>query len=112
MGFDINKIRAEFDKEKKDLEAKNKAVFDAMKTCADCHETETKFIPCVKHLGELKAVGEAMGNLQMNTQLKVQMHPEEMQKIMDAQRKAMIEAMQKQGKKPKGCSDKSCSDCR
>jgi hypothetical protein len=110
MGFDINKIQAEFDKEKKRLEASNKATFDAMKTCKDCHETDFKFIPCAKHLGELKAVGEAMGDLQMQTQLKARMHPEEMQRVMDAQRKAMMEAMQKQ-KGKKGCSDKSCSAC-
>lgn len=108
MGFDINKIQSEFDKEKKSLEAKNKAIFDNMKTCPSCKETETKFVPCKTHMDELKAVGDAMGSLQMHTQLKVQMHPEDMQKIMEAQMKVMAE-MAKKGKKP--CLDKSCPSC-
>lgn len=111
MGFDINKIQTEFDKAKKTLEAKNKAVFDAMKSCPSCKETETQFIPCKAHMDELKAVGEEMGNLQMHTQLKVQMHPEEMQKIMEAQTKAMIEQMQKRSKGKKGCPP-SCPACQ
>jgi hypothetical protein len=105
MGFDIDKIQTEFDKEKKGLEAKNKAVFDAMKTCPSCQETDTKFIPCKTHMDELKALGDDMGKLQMHTQLKVQMHPEEMQKIMEAQMKAMAKAQ----KLP--CKDKSCKTC-
>ena len=105
MEFDINKIQTEFDKEKKGLEAKNKAVFDAMKSCPNCQETETKFVPCKAHMDELKAVGEAVGNLQMQTQLKVQMHPVEMQKVMEAQMKLMMD-MQKQNKGKSAC--KTC----
>jgi superoxide dismutase len=108
--FDINKIQTEFDKEKKGLEAKNKATLDAMKTCPNCKETDTKFTPCQAHMDELKAIGDAMGKLQLHTQLKVQMHPQEMQKIVEAQTKAMQAEMQKQFGK-KGKPDKSCSTC-
>jgi hypothetical protein len=96
MSFDINKIQTEFDKAKKSLEAKNKAIFDAMKSCSNCKETDTQFIPCKTHLDQLKAVGEEMADLQLHTQLKVQMHPAEMQKIMDAQMKIMAEQMKSQ----------------
>ena len=108
--FDINKIQTEFDKEKKGLEDKNKAIFEAMKTCPSCQETEIRFVPCKAHMDELKAVGEAMGILQMQTQLKVQMHPVEMQKIMEAQMKVMQTQTEKAQKKPE-CKDKSCKAC-
>lgn len=107
MGFDINKIQTEFNKEKKGLEGKNKAIFEAMKTCPSCQETEVRFVPCKAHMDELKAVGEAMGILQMQTQLKVQMHPVEMQKVMEAQMKVMQTQMGKAQKKP-DCKDKYC----
>lgn len=105
--FDINKIQTEFDKEKKGLEAKNKAIIDAMKTCPNCKETDTKFIPCKAHMDGLKGIGEDLNNLGMHTQLKVQMHPEEMQKVVEAQMKVMAEQMQKAGKNP----NKSCKTC-
>ena len=105
--FDINKIQTEFDKEKKGLEAKNKAIFDAMKTCLTCKETDTKFIPCKAHMDGLKAVREELDNLGMQTQLKVQMHPEDMQKVIEAQMKVMAEQMRNAKKNP----DKSCKAC-
>ena len=106
--FDMSKIQKEFDKEKLSLEAKNKAVFSAMKTCPNCKETETKFVPCKTHLDEIKAIGEAMGSLQLQTHLKMQMHPEEVQKVMEAQMTAMM--AQQNAQKKGGKADK-CTTC-
>lgn len=105
MGFDIEKIQTEFAKGKASLEAKNKALFDAMKKCTNCQETETKFIPCKAHMDALKALDDEMQTMNMQSQLKMVMHPDEMKKIMEERTKLMQEMMAKQfSKQSKGKS--------
>lgn len=105
--MDIAKIQAEYEKQAKGLETKNKAMFDAMKKCNDCKETEFKFFPCQKHLDEMKAISEEMGNLKMHFSLKMAMHEDEVRKAMEEAMKMQIEAMKKHS-----CQDKSCKTCR
>ena len=102
--MDIAKIQNEYGKESKTLEAKNKAMFDSMKKCKDCKETEFKFFPCQKHLTEMKSIGEEMGNLKMHYSLKMAMHEDEVKKAMEEAMKKQIQAL--------ACKDKSCKTCR
>lgn len=104
--MDIPKIQAEYEKESRAIEIKNKAMFDAMKKCSDCKETEFKFFPCKKHLEEMKSISEEMGNLKMHFSLKMAMHEDEVRKLMEQQVREQVEAL----KKAHGKTDK-CRTC-
>ena len=66
---EVNKA---FMKETQPLQKKSVKLFKAMKRCKNCKESKYKFVPCEKHLQELKDLTEEMNQLKMYYGLKQQ----------------------------------------